>query len=104
MSPPESGIAQQHLAQAVPIPGTDANWTAMLLHSRHSRQQTRLGAFFVYGCLSLQVFCGMLARIEQFADVMRDSKLQIKKVNDVLAAVRCHRCKRSRCFVPAHVS
>lgn len=31
--------------------------------------------------LCLQLFCGMLARIEQFADVMRDSKLQIKKVN-----------------------
>lgn len=28
----------------------------------------------------LQVFCGMLARIEQFADVMADSKLQLKQV------------------------
>ncbi len=33
----------------------------------------------------LQLFCGMLARIEQFADVMRDSKLQIKQVNMPLA-------------------
>ena len=30
--------------------------------------------------MAAQVFCGMLARIEQFADVMADSKLQIKKV------------------------
>ncbi|KAL0032425.1 hypothetical protein WJX79_010921 [Trebouxia sp. C0005] len=30
-------------------------------------------------CLHMELFCGMLARIEQFADVMRDSKLQIKK-------------------------
>lgn len=30
--------------------------------------------------LALQVFCGMLVRIEQFGDVMADSKLQIKKV------------------------
>ena len=28
----------------------------------------------------LQVFCGMLARIEQFADVMHDSKVQLRKV------------------------
>lgn len=28
----------------------------------------------------MQVFCGMLARIEQFADVMADSKQQIGKV------------------------
>ncbi len=33
----------------------------------------------------LQLFCGMLARIEQFADVMRDSKLHIQKVNVPLA-------------------
>ena len=33
----------------------------------------------------LQLFCGMLARIEQFADVTRDSKLQIQKVNMPLA-------------------
>jgi len=46
---------------------------------------------WILWCLSkcclfcLQLFCGMLARIEQFADVMRDSKLQIQKVNASLA-------------------
>lgn len=30
-------------------------------------------------CLHMELFCGMLARIEQFADVTRDSKLQIQK-------------------------
>ena len=28
----------------------------------------------------LQVFCGMLARLEQFADVLKDSREQIAKV------------------------
>jgi len=32
------------------------------------------------------VFCGVLARVAQFADIMRDSKRQIDKVYD---AMRC---------------
>ena len=30
--------------------------------------------------LLMQVFCGMLARIAQFADILRDSKQQIAQV------------------------
>lgn len=40
--------------------------------------QTPQGPLLCY-CLHMEVFCGMLARIEQFADVMHDSKCQIKK-------------------------
>ena len=32
-------------------------------------------------CCVMQVFCGMLARIEQFADILQDSKIQMKKVS-----------------------
>lgn len=31
-------------------------------------------------CEHMQVFCGMLARIAQFADIMLDAKQQIDKV------------------------
>lgn len=48
--------------------------------SRHL-QATLTQPWYDYSCLCLQVFCGMLARIEQFADVMHDSKCQIKKVH-----------------------
>ena len=30
--------------------------------------------------LAPQVFCGMLARVSQFADVMRDSREQLRQV------------------------
>ena len=34
-----------------------------------------------YGfCLKLQVFCGMFSRIAQFADILCDSREQIKQV------------------------
>ena len=36
----------------------------------------------------LQVFCGMLARIEQFVDVFRDSREQLKKVYDLRAQLQ----------------
>ena len=42
-----------------------------------------------FGVQCMQLFCGMLARIEQFADVMRDSKLQLKQVTSLAAAGTC---------------
>ena len=45
-----------------------------LCHSRVELQGTTEGS------LSLQVFCGMLARVSQFADVMRDSREQLRQV------------------------
>jgi hypothetical protein len=36
----------------------------------------------------LQVFCGILARIAQFADIIRDSKEQIAKVRVLYPAPR----------------
>lgn len=45
--------------------------------------------------LCLQVFCGMLARIEQFADVIADSKQQISKVGIVWQKEAWSRCSLS---------
>ena len=40
----------------------------------------------------LQVFCGMLARLEQFADVLQDSREQIAKVQ---CCTQCHQSSLS---------
>ncbi|KAL3132526.1 hypothetical protein ABBQ32_009069 [Trebouxia sp. C0010 RCD-2024] len=58
------------LAQTEPRRGQRAVLAATVL--------TPQGPLLCY-CLHMEVFCGMLARIEQFADVMADSKLQLKQ-------------------------
>lgn len=70
MHPVDWNDPKQPLAQTEPRRGQRAALAATV----HTPQ----GPLLCY-CLHLEVFCGMLARIEQFADVLQDSKIQMKK-------------------------
>ena len=50
----------------------------------------------ICAAMSVQVFCGMLSRIAQFADIMLDAKQQIEKV-DQLTCDSEFCCSRQQC-------